>query len=68
MPKTKQFIVNGKGEKTAVILAIKEYESLLEDVHDLRVFDERKNDPSVSFNEFDKKMRKKIGVSNKAEK
>jgi hypothetical protein len=68
MPKTHQFIINGKGEKTGVILDIQEYESLLENLHDLRVFEERKNDAVVSFEEFDRQMRGKGGLSNRSKK
>lgn len=68
MPKTHQFIVNGKGEKTAIILDIREYETLVEDLHDLRIFEKRKNDPVVPFDEFDKKMRANGKLSNRSKK
>lgn len=59
MPTTKQFVVNEKGEKTAVILDIKTYGELLEDRDDLKVFDDRKDEPTISFDDFDRKMRRK---------
>lgn len=37
-----QFIINEKGQKTAAILPIEEYEELLEDLHDLAVVAERR--------------------------
>jgi PHD/YefM family antitoxin component YafN of YafNO toxin-antitoxin module len=44
--KTKQFITTEKGEKTGILLSLKEYESLIEDLHDLAVIAERKDEPS----------------------
>lgn len=43
---TKQFIVNEEGEKTAVILSIEEYEELLEDIEDLAIIAERRDEPT----------------------
>jgi len=39
-----------------VILPVKEYEALLEDIHDLAVIAERKGEPSISFDELKKKL------------
>ena len=39
-----KFIVNKNGKKTEVILDIDEYEELLEDLHDLAVVAERKDE------------------------
>ena len=49
-----QFIVDKSGKKMAVILPIEDYEELLEDVHDLAVIAERKDEPTTGF-EGDKK-------------
>ena len=59
MAKTKeQYIVDGKGKKSAVILQIGEYEELLEDLHDLAVIAERKDEPKINFNEIKKRLKK----------
>lgn len=42
------YITNEAGEKTAVILPIEQFESLLEDMKDLAVVAERKNEPITS--------------------
>lgn len=42
----RQFVVNEKGKKTAVILPIKEYEDLLEDLGHLAIIAERRNEPT----------------------
>jgi len=47
-----QFIVDEKGQRTAAILAIDVYEQLLEDLHDLRVVAQRRNDDTVSLSEM----------------
>ena len=52
-----QFIVDEEGKKTAVILPVEDYEELLEDIHDLTVIAERKNEPSISFDELKKRLK-----------
>lgn len=44
-----QFITDESGNKTAVILSLKDYEELLEDIHDLTVIAERKNEPAINL-------------------
>jgi hypothetical protein len=46
------YIINGKGVKTAVILSMREYHSLLEDLHDLAIVAERKGEPTLSYEEM----------------
>jgi hypothetical protein len=53
-----QYIKNGKGEKIAVVLPVTEYHELLEDLHDLAVIAERKNEYTVSFDTIKKKLKK----------
>lgn len=47
-----QFIVDPKGKKTAVILSVKEYERLLEDLHDLSVIAERRHELNISLDDI----------------
>ena len=42
------YITNEAGEKTAVILPIDRFESLLEDIEDLATVAERKDEPTTS--------------------
>ena len=51
-----QFVIDEAGKKTAVILPVKDYEDLLEDIHDLTVIAERKNEQSISFDDLKKKV------------
>lgn len=53
-----QFIIDPKGKKTAVILPVKEYERLLEDLHDLSVVAERRREPTISLNELKRRLKK----------
>jgi hypothetical protein len=47
-----QYVTNQAGEKTAVILPINEFEELLEDLHDLAVVAERRDNESISHEEL----------------
>jgi len=52
-----QYIVDEKGERTAVILPVEEYEELLEDIHDPAVIAERREEPTVAYEELKRKLR-----------
>jgi PHD/YefM family antitoxin component YafN of YafNO toxin-antitoxin module len=47
-----QFIVDTKGKKTGVILSMKQYEKLMEDLHDLAVVAERRAEQPISLDEM----------------
>jgi len=47
-----QYITNPDGEKTAVILPIEEFRELLEDIEDLAVIAERRDEPTVSHDKL----------------
>lgn len=51
-----QYLVDEKGQKTAVVLPVEEYEELLEDLHDLAVIAERKDESTTSFDELKKRL------------
>lgn len=53
-----QYIINEKGQKTAAILPIEEYEELMEDLHDLAIVAERRNEPTIAFEELKERLRK----------
>jgi hypothetical protein len=52
------FIIDKKGKKTAAVLPIEKYEELLEDLHDLSVIAERRDEPTISFDELKEKLKK----------
>jgi hypothetical protein len=51
-----QYVVDEKGDRTAIIVPIGEYEELIEDLHDLAIIAERREEPTVSFDELRKKL------------
>ena len=51
-----QYIVNENGEKVAIILPIEEYEKMKEDLHDLAIVAERRNEKIISFEELKRKL------------
>ena len=44
-----KYLVDEDGDKTAVVLSLEEYHELLEDIHDLAVVAERREEESVGF-------------------
>jgi hypothetical protein len=52
-----QFIVDENGKKKAAILAIKDYEELLADIHDLAIVAERRNEETIDLKELTKKLK-----------
>jgi PHD/YefM family antitoxin component YafN of YafNO toxin-antitoxin module len=59
-----QYIVDGNGNKTAVILSIELYEQMLEDIHDLAIVAERRSEPSISLAEMKKRLNSHEPLSN----
>ena len=47
-----QYLTTEDGTKTAVVLSISEYEKLLEDLDDLAVVAKRRDEPTLSHEEF----------------
>jgi hypothetical protein len=51
-----QFVVNTKGEKTGVILSLKKYRKLLEDLHDLAIVAERRDEEPIGLEELKRRL------------
>jgi PHD/YefM family antitoxin component YafN of YafNO toxin-antitoxin module len=51
-----KYIVDEEGKRTAVVLPVEEYEELLEDLHDLAIIAERRDEPTISFEELKKRL------------
>ena len=56
MPVAEQYVVDENGNRVAVILPIKEYEHLREDLHDLAMVAERRDEDTVSLAEMKKRV------------
>ena len=52
-----QYITNDKGEKTGVVLQLSDYEQLMEDLHDLAVIAERRDEKAIAHEVFLKELR-----------
>ncbi len=53
-----RFIVDRKGKKrVSVVVPVDEYEELLEDLHDLAVVAERRNEPAAPFASVKKRLK-----------
>jgi hypothetical protein len=52
MSQTLQYLTDERGDRTAVLLPISEYEKLLADLDDLAVVAERREEPVISHDAF----------------
>jgi len=52
-----KFIIDDKGKRKAVILDIKLYQEVLEDLEDLRLLAERKNEATSSLQEVEERLK-----------
>ena len=52
-----QYVTDQSGRKTAVILPIEEFEELMEDLADLAVLLERRDEPGIPFDEVVAKLK-----------
>jgi hypothetical protein len=52
-----QFVVDAKGNKTGVILSMKRYQKLMEDLHDLAAVAERRAEKPVSLEEVKRSLK-----------
>lgn len=53
-----QYVTDEKGKKTAVILPIEEFEELLEDLQDLAILAERRDEPTIPHEEVIAKLKR----------
>lgn len=53
-----QYVTDESGKKTAVILPIDEFEELLEDLEDMAVLLERRDEPTIPLDEVIAKLKR----------
>jgi hypothetical protein len=53
----RQFLVDEGGRKTAVVLPVTKYRKLLEDLHDLAVVAERREEEAISLQEMKRRLK-----------
>jgi hypothetical protein len=52
-----QFTIDAKGRKTGVILSLRRYRKLMEDLHDLAIVAERRSEEPIPLREMKKRLR-----------
>ena len=52
MTLAEQYLIDEKGRKKAVVLPLKRYKQLLEDLHDLAVIAERRDEETIPHADF----------------
>ncbi|HEX4962650.1 MAG TPA: type II toxin-antitoxin system Phd/YefM family antitoxin [Thermoanaerobaculia bacterium] len=51
-----QFVVDREGKRQAVIIPLHEYQRLMEDLHDLAVVAERRDEVAISLEEMKRRL------------
>ena len=59
---SEKYVTNANGRKVSVILSYKRYQKLLEDIHDLAIIAERRDERSIPLSEFKKNLKKNGNV------
>ncbi|MCH7886937.1 MAG: type II toxin-antitoxin system Phd/YefM family antitoxin [Candidatus Marinimicrobia bacterium] len=52
-----RYIIDESGNKTDVVIPVNEYEGLMEDLHDLAIIAERRDEDTIDFSELKKRLR-----------
>jgi hypothetical protein len=53
-----RFIVDKRGNKTSVVISVRRYRKLLEDLHDLAVVAERRSEKPVALGEIKRRLKR----------
>ena len=53
-----QYVTDTKGKKMGVILSLKRYQQLMEDLHDLAVVAERRDEKPISLEDMKRRLKK----------
>ncbi len=51
-----EYLVDPKGKKRSVVLSLKHYQRLLEDLHDLAIAAERRDEPGIPLHEVEENL------------
>jgi hypothetical protein len=54
----RQYVTDSRGRKKAVILSIKQYERMQQDLHDMAVVAERREERTISLDEMKRRLRR----------
>jgi len=53
-----RYVIDTAGKRVAVIVPAKRYERLMEDLHDLAIVAERREEEPVSFEQFKRRLKR----------
>jgi hypothetical protein len=53
-----QFVIDSRGKKKGVLLSLRQYQKLMEDLHDLAVVAERRKEKPVSLEAMKRRLKK----------
>jgi hypothetical protein len=53
-----QFVVDSQGKRTGVILSTRQYQKIMEDLHDLAVVAERREEKPITLEAMKRRLRK----------
>ncbi|MCD4727580.1 MAG: hypothetical protein K8R46_07960 [Pirellulales bacterium] len=53
-----QYVVDSRGRRTGVILSTRQYKKIMEDLHDLAVVAERREEKSISLETMKRRLNK----------
>ncbi len=53
-----EYVISEEGKKKAVLIPWDEYQELIEDLHDLRIIAERKEEETISLDDLKKRLKK----------
>ena len=53
-----QYVVDSRGKRTGVILSTRQYNKIMEDLHDLAVVAERREEKSISLETMKRRLNK----------
>jgi hypothetical protein len=58
MAAREQYVVDSRGRKKGVLLSLEQYQKLLEDLHDLAVVAERRDEKTISLEQLKRRLKK----------
>ena len=53
-----QYLVDANGKRKGVYLSIRQYQKLVEDLHDLAIVAERRKEKPINFNDVKRRLKK----------
>jgi PHD/YefM family antitoxin component YafN of YafNO toxin-antitoxin module len=53
-----QFVIDAKGKKKGVLLSVKQYQKLMEDLHDLAIVAERRREKPVPLDDLKRRLKR----------